>query len=100
MSYLTRMKWDADKGEPAKDKLSARLRAKYYGAKVVTYRPFVLGILECSADVTADDIGQQVFQYARAGINALINSTRAFYGLGDPESERPIVTNVWGTAHA
>lgn len=117
-------KWDASKGEPAKDILAARLRAKYYGAEVITYRHFVLKILERSttsereqqitgeylpnieAPVVAqdatkiEDFDDKVLQYAHEGLRALVHSTKAFYGLGDPGKERLIVTNVWGTAHA
>lgn len=110
--------WDAEQGEPATTILGARLRAKYYGAQVITFRHFVLKILEMSskggdnvseefkANISAPAIGDlkeldfKVMQFARNGIKALINSTRAFHGLGDPGSERIIVTNVWGTAHA
>jgi hypothetical protein len=43
------------------------------------------------------DIDPQVVELAKKGIKALIESTRAFHGLGD---KRPIITNVFGTAHA
>ncbi|KAK3934398.1 hypothetical protein QBC46DRAFT_347675 [Diplogelasinospora grovesii] len=101
---------------PAQDILSARLRAKYWGAQVITYRPFIRQILEFSplptysefrSDVTvpangADartpgDIPQQVIEYAVKGIRALIESTRAFHNV---EDKRFIITNVFGTAHA
>lgn len=107
---------------PANDILTARLRAKFYGAQVITYRPYVEQILELSSlsSVPLDRsagapyaiemssfVDGQVFiqtsrfhkhlQYAKRGIRALINSTRAFHGLG---GGRLIVTNVWGTAHA
>lgn len=107
---------------PANDILTARLRAKFYGAQVITYRPYVEQILELSSlsSVPSDRsagapyaiemssyVDGQVFiqtsrfhkhlQYAKRGIRALINSTRAFHGLG---GGRLIVTNVWGTAHA
>ncbi|KAJ6436396.1 C6 finger domain-containingprotein [Purpureocillium lavendulum] len=78
---------------PAHDILGARLRGKYWGAQVITYRPFVKVVLE-SRDKALD---QEIFDLARKGITALIESTRAFHGLGD---ERPIITNVFGTAHA
>ncbi|KGQ02537.1 hypothetical protein BBAD15_g12250 [Beauveria bassiana D1-5] len=39
----------------------------------------------------------QLLVFARKAINALIESTRAFHGLGE---KRPIITNVFGTAHA
>jgi hypothetical protein len=120
------MKWDEEKGELARDILNARLRAKFYGAKVITYRPFVLKILANSAkksprtgervsnefrndvDVPAvnanatssDEIDPKAMEYATKGIMALYHSTTAFYEVGDPGTERLIVTNVWGTAHA
>lgn len=42
--------WDFDAKSPqlAKDILSARTRAKFYGARVITYRPFVKAILAYS----------------------------------------------------
>ncbi len=115
-------KWNAEIGEPADNILGARLRAKYYGAEVITYRHFVLKILERSSgreqQITGEylpnieapvvdqnatrleDFDDKVLQYADAGLRALIHSTRAFYGLGDPGKTRLIVTNIWGTAHA
>ncbi|KAI8725167.1 Zn(2)-C6 fungal-type domain-containing protein [Fusarium sp. LHS14.1] len=112
---------------PADDILAARLRAKYWGAQVITYRPFIRQILQFShsiknhasspnfpnvtsefrQDITAPvihpkarthgDIDPQVVELAKKGIKALIESTRAFHGLGE---KRPIITNVFGTAHA
>ncbi|KAM0360229.1 hypothetical protein ACHAO7_012141 [Fusarium culmorum] len=112
---------------PADDILAARLRAKYWGAQVITYRPFIRQILQFShsiknhasspnfpsvssefrQDVTAPvihpkarkigDIDPQVVELAKKGIKALIESTQAFHGLGD---KRPIITNIFGTAHA
>ena len=107
---------------PATDILTARLRAKFYGAQVITYRPYVQQILELSSPSAVSTggssgaanaskissfenaknfIGTSKFhkymQYAEKGIRALTNSTRAFHGLGN---SRLIVTNVWGTAHA
>lgn len=100
------------------------MRAKYYGAQVITYRNFVLKILEHShatsspssvesglddfrngIDVpniskhatSAEEIDKQALAYAKNGIQALVNSTRAFHGLGEG---RLFVTNPWGTAHA
>lgn len=110
--------WNDEKGELASDLLSARLRAKYYGAQVITYRSFVIKILEMSskggeviteefkANISAPavmdgkELDYKVIEFARNGIKALINSTKAFHGLGDPGRERIIVTNIWGTAHA
>lgn len=111
---------------PAGDILAARLRAKYWGAQNITYRPFIRQILQWSESmqnhssspsgyavsefrqgVTAPvidpsikspkEIPTAVIDFARRGIKALIESTRSFHGLG---TERPIITNVFGTAHA
>lgn len=115
--------WD-ETDPPSTDILTARMRAKYYGAQVITYRNFVLKILEHShvaktsdtaerglddfrngIDVpsinkhakSAEEIDRRALIYAKNGIQALINSTRAFHGLGEG---RLLVTNPWGTAHA
>ncbi|KAI6248017.1 hypothetical protein HI914_03410 [Erysiphe necator] len=116
--------------DPPNDILGARLRAKYYGARVITYRPFVLQVLERSeppcpeaaqslieqisdeylSEVKApvikhdikdvNDIDPKALEYVHNGLDSLINSTTAFYGLGHPGEIRMIVTNVWVTAHA
>lgn len=101
--------------------LDARMRAKFFGAEVITYRHFVLKILEHSEarsrnmepatdefrenvrvptinkNDRTDEIHPQALIYAKRGLRALIQSTTAFHGLGEG---RLIVTNVWGTAHA
>lgn len=112
---------------PAKDLLSARLRAKYWGAQMITYRPFIRQIIESnfnksmsseSPPITAaaggfrsgiavspagpdapptDGIPQEMIPYAMKGIRALVESTRAFHGL---KEKRYVVTNIFGTAHA
>lgn len=105
---------------PAGDILSARLRAKYWGAQVITYRPFVRQILELNfqktvgpdspmppsdfrSDVSVPVIGPdngippEMIEYAVKGVRALIESTRAFHGL---KEKRFIITNVFGTSHA
>jgi hypothetical protein len=135
------LKWNENDPPAYKDILAARLRAKFYGAQVVMYRPFVREVLQYSwsvrqqervqpkseilkeipkdeipgsafqsrpsvtaskKDMSEDDIAKRNFDknewhYIELGIKALINSTKAFWGLGD---ERLIVTNVFGTAHA
>lgn len=123
--YAGRLSWtDAD--PLATEILGARLRAKYYGAQVITYRNFVLEILKNSANLNQlpgetisnefktgidvpsinskatrkEDIDPKALEYAEKCIKALIKSTTAFYGLGDPAKDRLIVTNIWGTAHA
>lgn len=104
---------------PAGDILAARLRAKYWGAQVITYRRYVRGILEFNfhksmghestmppheyRDVVAPVIGPNneiqphAIEYASKGVRGLIESTRAFHGL---KEKRFIITNVFGTAHA
>ncbi|KAJ0120255.1 hypothetical protein J7T55_001112 [Diaporthe amygdali] len=110
---------------PARDILSARIRAKFWGANVITYRPSIKTVLDFShkrsnafsedseraiphedasgwATVRSDarspsDIDGVVFENARKGIDAVIKSTMAFHGL---EDKRFIITNVFGTAHA
>ncbi|MBE3043315.1 hypothetical protein IMZ48_12240 [Candidatus Bathyarchaeota archaeon] len=112
--------------DPANDILSARLRAKYWGAQVITYRPCIKMILDLSFELRsskaaatgqvvqvfeepAQDVrdavlafGGEVHNHARKGVRALIESTQAFHGLdGDDQPPmRPIITNVFGTAHA
>jgi len=94
---------------PAGDILAARLRAKYYGTEVITYRPFLKmvmnrpsrlkEIMEGSPDNSTppENISPKIMNYTRLCIKAMENSTRAFHGM---EGGRLIVTNVWGTAHA
>src|SRR5690606_24880869 len=126
-SRVESMKWVSDTYKfseddpPANDILSARLRAKYWGAQAITYRPCIKLILdlsfhlrcsearttrrmactyeELSPDIVSqvENLGPEVWDYARKGVRALIESTQAFHGLGD---RRPIVTNIFGTAHA
>lgn len=112
--------------DPAEEILAARLRAKYWGAQMITYRPFIRQILQFTHTMknhpsspnpepytefrdgiiaptihpstkTINEIDQAVVELARKGIKALIESTRAFHNVGHP---RPIITNVFGTAHA
>ncbi len=119
--------WNRERGDPAGDILEARLRAKYYGAQVITYRHFILELLNQGVPASAaqgekgstqflynikdvpainkkaksiEDVDPKVLEYAEKGIKALIFSTRAFHGLGDPVRHRLSVTNIWGTAHA
>lgn len=111
---------------PASDILSVRLRAKYWGAQGITYRPFIRQILHFNHSIrnhpsspniaavsefregiiapvihpntrSSGDIDPGVLDLARKGINALVESTRAFHGLG---AKRSIITNMFGTAHA
>ncbi|KKA29624.1 hypothetical protein TD95_000703 [Thielaviopsis punctulata] len=108
---------------PATDILAARLRAKYWGAQVITYRPFLKQILDFGSKMqnghsycavsefrpgveapiispkteSYDDISDKIKEYAQMAIRALVESTQAFHNLGP---KRPIITNVFGTAHA
>ncbi|KAG9250644.1 uncharacterized protein F5Z01DRAFT_353698 [Emericellopsis atlantica] len=107
---------------PATDILAARFRAKYWGTQVLEYRPFVHHILHLphappqhprrpncdiiqgttSPDIdngakSASDIDPSLIAQASQGIKALVESTRAFHNI---EGGRPIITNVFGTAHA
>ncbi|KAJ4161531.1 uncharacterized protein LMH87_007567 [Akanthomyces muscarius] len=109
---------------PASDILSARLRAKYWGAQVLTYRPFLRQILQFSfvknhpttgqlpssefrAEVEApridpqarnvQDLNPHILVLAQKAIKALVESTRAFHGL---DNKRPVITSVFSTAHA
>jgi hypothetical protein len=76
---------------PAKDILSARLRAKFWDAQVILYRPFIRQILE--GDLSFDS---EMIRHAKKGTEALIESSRAFHGL---LGERFIDINLFGTAH-
>ncbi|CAI4215250.1 unnamed protein product [Parascedosporium putredinis] len=119
MSWVGPMyRFDED-DPPASDILSARLRAKYWGSQVITYRPCIKQILDLSyrlrskanpslLHVPYSDLPQEIrdelhvlpqetWDHAQKGIRSLIESTQAFHGLGD---KRPIITNVFGTAHA
>ncbi|KAM0236997.1 hypothetical protein ACHAP5_009193 [Fusarium lateritium] len=113
-----------DNDPPADNALAARLRANYWYARAITFRPFIQEILEfphlnkkhlmeansrtASPASRLDDmtpwtdpkrsvygeIDLRLVGLAKKGIKALVESTRAFYGLGD---HRPIILNVqWG----
>lgn len=118
--------WE-DGEPPATELLEARKRAKFYGARVITYRTFVLQILERNSSKSAkfgegtilerfrssvgapsvnsmatnmEELQPKVQEYIKMCLHALVQSTTAFHGLGDPGKDRIIVTNIWGTAHA
>jgi hypothetical protein len=63
ISITKDFKWTED-DEPATDILGARLRAKYYGAKVITYRHFLLKILEQSHNQRAPAAGSANMGFA------------------------------------
>ncbi|KAF2213644.1 hypothetical protein CERZMDRAFT_120850 [Cercospora zeae-maydis SCOH1-5] len=119
------LKWEDDDPPPA-DILSARLRAKYWGARYVMNRPFLdycLHIMPGLKDnipvdqVARDSFGnprdkadihlfraiqqlgdREVWAATRRCIDAAMQSTVAFDGLA--KFGRLIVTNIHGTAHA
>lgn len=101
---------------PAEDILHARFRAKFWGANVLTYRPYIETILQASharmhpeqyrnaayssatsEGTTPEEMQPLVIRYACKGIDVLFKSTEAFHGLRD---RRFIITNIFGTAHA
>jgi len=117
------LKW-ADDEEPPKGILSARLRAKYWGARYVINRPFLdyaLHIMpHVNDDMTVKQVArdvhgksrdkaeihlfkaiklmgeEQVWMACGRCIEAAMQSTIALDGVPD----RLIVTNIHGTAHA
>lgn len=94
---------------PSADILHARLRAKYYGASVITYRPFLKMVLDREKLISDSSVSYpryestsgvppEILDFAKRCIDSLEKSTSSFLGM---KSEgRLIVTNVWGTAHA
>lgn len=96
-----------DAEEPAQDINDARLRGKYYGARYVIHRPFLHHMLEeewepKSQNQTKGNKGwatrekEDIIGMARNCIDAAKSSTTSFDGL----QGRPILTNIFGTAHA
>lgn len=98
-----RLRW-VDEDEPATEVNDARLRGKYYGARYVIHRPFLHHLLQSEANkATAPHSAhlktkekEGVFGMARKCIEAARRSTIAFDGL----EGRPLITNIFGTAHA
>lgn len=89
-----------DGDAPSNDILEARLRAKMYGAQVITYRHFLRMVLNNhyeSTGVRNEDISKPIMDFAEKCITAMFHSAQAFWGMGN---SRLIVTNVWGTSHA
>jgi hypothetical protein len=102
------LKWE-DNDTLASDILSARLRAKFYGTEVITYRPYLKEVMNRASKypnngsnqfspVPQEEISENILNYCKLCIKALVNSTKVFYGM--PKGQRLILTNVWGTAHA
>lgn len=114
--------WD-DEQPPHPDILAARLRAKYYGARYVTTRPFLdyaLHVMEEDdskklEEVTVDARGKRrrqelvLFQAIqmmpqetiRHKVKICIDSAKkSTIALDSVNDHRLIVTNIMGTAHA
>lgn len=99
------MSWN-DEDEPATEINDARLRAKYYGAQYMIHRPFLHHLLQDELAKPTHEIRkliqlrtqekEGVVSMARKCIAAAVKSTLAFDGLRG----RPIVTGIFGTAHA
>lgn len=113
-----------DTDSPGSDILTARLRAKYWGARVVATRPFLDYVLHVMPrvkemfDIRSNALSSDgqprpeadiqlfeaihgmpeysIVQAARHCIEATVQSTRAFDGI----THQLIVTNIFGTAHA
>jgi hypothetical protein len=119
----------AESDPPADNILAARLRAKYWGAQVITYRPFIKQILQFSHNVAhtpGADHGDQALHFSEfrervtapqihpdAKVVTDINPKVIEYAnLGiralisstqafhGVDNQRLIITNVFGTAHA
>lgn len=106
---------------PSCDINAARLRAKYYGARYIIHRPFVYHALHpgstanssphghyAESPKAAEDQGgedrwditpNELEQNCRKCVEAALRSTTAFHAFS-PDDMRPIITNVFGTAHA
>ena len=123
------LRWD-DSDAPATDINAARLRAKYYGARYVINRPFLHYAVHTMApqpieflaendvpppphgdangtamETKRDNVfysehkivhSKRLLRAAKASVEAAFRSTVAI----DNVDGRPIVTNIWGTAHA
>jgi hypothetical protein len=117
------LKWK-DNDPPPEGILSARLRAKYWGAQYVINRPFLDYILHImphvrdgsSVEKVALDVNRnprdkadihlfkaiklmkegEIWEACKRCIEAAMQSTAAFHSIPD----RLIVTNIHGTAHA
>jgi len=110
---------------PPTDINAARLRAKYFGARYIIHRPFVYHALHLNGGIGSSaparyshpgsplmddqngvedrdrgDITPNELEInCRKCIEAALSSTTAFHGF-DPDVMRPVITNVFGTAHA
>ncbi|KFZ15957.1 hypothetical protein V501_02491 [Pseudogymnoascus sp. VKM F-4519 (FW-2642)] len=89
--------WGED-DPPSSDILEARLRAKMYGAEVITTRHFLRMVLNSQYDGGKNiAISPPIMEFARQCIRAMFHSAQAFWGI---KGGRLVVTNAWGTSHA
>jgi hypothetical protein len=104
----------SDDDEPPTDINTARLRAKYYGARYVISRPILMEAINKDALDSANrspsrraDVQQllspdqpglssSLLKHCELCVEAAKHSTVAFDNVPD----RLTVTNIWGTAHA
>ena len=96
-------RWD-DTDDPAQNVNDARLRGKYYGARYIIHRPFLHHLLQEEYESRPSSENEKrhmktkedMINMARNCVDAARSSTLAFDGLRG----RPILTNIFGTAHA
>ena len=69
--------WDGETGDRSNLFLHARLRAKYHGARVITYRPFLLEILEFSAKLSSVNDPTQAIDPTQAVVSPPLYVSRA-----------------------
>jgi hypothetical protein len=96
-ALVEQLKW-SDDDPPPNEINAARLRAKYWGATYIINRPWVWYILhEDRIASPADGLeAKHIEDACRTCLKAAVRSTRAFHGI----LQRPIITNIFGTAHA
>lgn len=88
------MQWQ-EGDEPSDEINTARLRAKYYGARYIIYRPILERVLH-SESLHYDELDDETRQACEKCITGAIQSTKAFHNI----QGRPIVTNIFGCGHA
>lgn len=96
------MKWDDNDPLP-RDINVAHLRAKYYGARYIIHRPLLYHALHpmapsgaAASPLSLKELDPKDLAACMTCVEAAMNSTTAFDGV----QGRPIITNIFGTAHA
>ncbi|KAJ5790047.1 uncharacterized protein N7518_007058 [Penicillium psychrosexuale] len=87
------MKWGDDE-QPATEINTARMRAKFYGAQYIIYRPLLYRALH-SPPGAKEGLPQPLLDACKICIKSAILNTMAF----DRIEGRLIITNIFGTAH-